>query len=312
MRYFNYVDILGGVTMVQIQGLSLDDKIIGLRFKTNNGVFDADRESLRKLGVHNLRVPQVEKLRHFGNFLMTQEEFESDLYTEDISESPKLQSIVKALSESEKFAYMFRYLRPYEQDVEEFLISGWLPQYEQRNDEYNGQHNLFLPDGSRYRGGWIGKGRTFEIVLRQFHYEQCFWFIHKGGTPHPDAIKTYNDLKRYNDIISDIKEKIKVRIEQNGQNKVTTSAVPQLNNEAILLDAHEYVKLSPYQQRGFFTHADFAYFGYPDKNIDIPSPPKSVRSMHVFDLRELLLVAYLRKFYEVYRYQPELVTFTDK
>lgn len=291
--------------MVQIQGLSLDDKIIGLRFKTNIGVFDADRESLRKLGVHNLRVPQVEKLRPFGNLLMTEEEFETDLHTEDISDSPKLESIVQALKGSQSHQYMFSFLRPYEQDVEEFLISGWLPEYNQRNDEHNGQHNLYQPDGTMYRGGWIGKGRTFEIVLRKFHYEQCYWFIHKGGTPNPDAIKTYPDLKRYNDIISDIKQKIKVRTEEAGQIRYITASVPQINAEPIFLHGYQYVKLSPYQQRGYFTNADYEQYGYSAKTLNIPKPPSVSTISFTFDLRELLLIAYLRKFNEFLRHEPK-------
>src|SRR5690606_21402109 len=151
-------------------------------------------------------------------------------------------------------------------------------------------------DGSRYKGGWIGKGRTFEIVLRKFHYEQCYWYIHKGGVPHPDAIKTYPDLKRYNDIISDIKQKIKVRTEEAGQIRYITASTPQVNNEPILLHGYQYIKIEPYQQRGYFTHADYSQYGYSADTLNIPKAPKESTMSFVFDLRELLLIAYLRKF----------------
>lgn len=281
--------------------LSYNDIIIGLRFKTEQGVFDADRASLRKYGVHNLRVEKVEHLRPFGNLLMTEEEFNTDLHTEDISDSPKLESIVKALRQSEKYQYMFRFLRPYEQDVEELLISGWLPEYQRRSDEYNGQHNLFLPDGSRYRGGWIGKGKNFDIVLRNFHYEQCYWYIHRGGTPSPEAIKTYSDLKRYNDIIEDIKQNIKIEGTKHGERMEVRAYVPLTDGTTVKIDGKEFLTQAPYEKRGLFSNFDYSNTKY-QHNKSLNVKPYYKNGGFSLDLREITMIAYIRKFLEFFRF----------
>lgn len=284
--------------MLGITSLSLNGSIIGLRFQTPKGVFDADRESLNKHGIYNLRRPNVEELHSYGDLLMTQEEFQTGLVTEDISDSPKLEKLVSMLKSNQGYQDMFKILLPHEQSLEDFLNSGWQVERVHRNDEYNGQHYLYLPNGFKYRGGWIGKGRDPYKVLTTFHYEQCYWYMHQGGVCSPSALRAHPDLAQYERILRDMVSHI-THYERDGK---VTLEVPQTTGESIILDGVDYIHLNPYEQRGYFTNIDYNAINYNPNKFEKPTPRE--KCGFTFDLRELTRVAYQRYLLTLFGRKP--------
>lgn len=276
--------------MFKLSALVLNNVVIGLRFKTPEGNFDAGNISLRALGVYNLDIPAREELKpHFGGF-MTQEEINSGVEAEEISDSPVLTEYVRIMRNVEKFNFMFKYQAPYEQSVEQFLVSGWEPVRDQRNDEHNGQHHLKKPDGSKWRGGWIGKGRSNEVVLKNFHFEQCYWYMHRGGKLAQSALNSHPKLKEYAQIISYIRSKIPTSKVEGGQISYTTMTAPLTTGEPdLIIEPMQLAKASPYQVRGYFTNLDYDKLGIETKDFKLHALSEGFG----FDLREITYVAYL-------------------
>lgn len=281
---------------ILITGLRYNNLIVGLRFKTPQGVFDADRIGLRKVGIFNVDVPTVEELIQYGDELVTEEEYHKNLQVEDISESPKLAHLVEHLKGNPKNHYssLFYIKKPFEQSLQDFILSGWLPERISRQDEHNGQHNLFLPDGTRYRGGWVGKGRTYEIVLKKFHYESCYWQLHGGGYVSEEALKTYKDLKKYNDTIKDIKQKIKGKTEEVFGKEDFVITLSSKENEPLYFICSQYMKLARYEKRTLAYQVDLSQF-----NLDVTEEmlPRGEFTHKKF-LEELLVIAISQIFAE--------------
>ena len=279
-----------------ITGLSYQDKIIGLRFKTPSGVFDADRLGLRKHGVFDVDAPDIEKINFYGDLLMTEEEYQNNLQVEDVSDSPKLAELIDSVRNNEDYSYLFYITKPYEQSQEDFLGSGWTTERVVRNDEYNGQHYLYLPDGSRYRGGWVGKGRNEEVVLKNFHYEMCYWQLHAGGVVADEALKTYKDLKKYNDIILDIKQKIKERTVKNGRYTDIILSLPSAEGTMIEFVYSEYANLPRWSQRELAYKVDLSKLDLDATNETFQND----KHYHGRFIEELVIIAIMRRYREFY------------
>ena len=281
---------------ILITGLSYKDKIIGLRFKTQQGVFDADRLGLRKHGVFDVDAPDIEKINFYGNLLMTEDEYQNNLQVEDVSDSPKLAELIDSVRNNEDYSYLFYIAKPYEQSQEDFLNSGWVTERVVRNDEYNGQHYLYLPDGSKYRGGWVGKGRNEEVVLKNFHYEMCYWHLHAGGVVADEALKTYKDLKKYNDIILDIKQKIKERTVKIDRYTDLILSLPSAEGTMIEFIYSEYANLPRWAQRELAYKVDLSKLDLDVTNETLQHNKFS----HGRFIEELVIIAIMRRYREFY------------
>jgi hypothetical protein len=237
--------------VTDVKVLTHDFVLLGLRFTTDRGIVDADKGSLTKFGILNINIPNRVELIPHGNLLVTQEELDSGINAEDVSaDEEALKGVVDALS-TEATEVLTKFQKPYEQSLEMFMADeNWIPEKVIRTDEHKNQHHMKLPDGTYYRGGWIGSFRSLEKAKRGFHYDQAKWSIHRGNNVYDEALETYPDLKQYKDLIEQIKQTITI------ENNETTIIKMQVNNETKQFPIGDFYEQPRYIQRGFISEHD--------------------------------------------------------
>ncbi|RCW41588.1 hypothetical protein [Paenibacillus prosopidis] len=65
---------------------------------------------------------------------------------------------------------------------------------EKATGETKGMYHMIQPDGSSWRGGWIGKFRNEELAKRDFHYKQLYWAIFRGSEIAESVLQDYKKL----------------------------------------------------------------------------------------------------------------------
>lgn len=112
---------------------------------------------------------------------------------------------------------------PWELTLTEFLnIPEWkaFPDPKAR-DEHKGVYVMQRPDGSMWRGGWIGKFKTEEQAKRKFHKERIYYHLLWSGDV-PDRVLT--DYPNYLEIKQKISEyEKKVYIGEGDYARVSTT-----------------------------------------------------------------------------------------
>lgn len=260
--------------ILNVKALIYDDKLVGLRFITTEGIFDADKESLQEEGVVNINIPNRVELILADDHLLSYDEIENGLVTIDISTNKAiLVHLVDSLRHSGFDDVLFQTQQPWEQSLTIFLDDeGWQAVKVDRTDEYANQHYMITPDGTRWRGGWIGSFNSPEQAKRAFHYNQTVLAFHRGDKVAYEALSTYPELKRYMELVEHIKQKVKV------------------DNELISIDVGFEVKEIPIdayptqtriEQRSFISANQLIPLDAQD--IELPST--------LFDIRELTAIA---------------------
>jgi hypothetical protein len=258
---------------------------VGLRFYTSEGVFDASKESLKPFRVLNVLLPNQLNLKLVQDSLVSQEELDGLVVT-DASDNPKLLEELLFSVSSHVLATLQNFTAPVNQTLAVFLSdSNWKAVRVVRDDEYNGQHNLVQPDGSLWRGGWIGKANSPLQAKALFHYERCLWQTHRGGIPNKEVYAPYDDLVKVIDIIEELQRTFTLE-----NNTLTLT----LNNQ------FKHVNLSIWPtnvlgQREFVSkHNLVPAFKDPITHFDRGN------TNVIFSSRELIIIAissFLRKYY---------------
>ncbi|MGE7828502.1 hypothetical protein [Paenibacillus sp. NPDC093718] len=91
--------------------------------------------------------------------------------------------------------------------------------------EGKGNYYMKQPDGSKYRGGWIGKYRSAEQAKKEFHYRQLYWALHGNGyflekalASYPKLHQAYKEIQAYRKSVF-VSEGDYVRVCLNGENR---------------------------------------------------------------------------------------------
>ena len=192
----------------RIGTLVYNNMALGLRVYSDEGVFDIERDILYANRVFNLRTAKELELVEIEGLLSTKEEADGKLEVQDISSNVELvERVIAELQSStrttqsgkplfEVARVLFEVPAPHNMTLREFLADErWLPIRHQRNDEYNGQHSLQLPDKRMWRGGWIGKGRSFTEVKRNFHEKEVEYALFRGNIVPERVLDDYLHLK---------------------------------------------------------------------------------------------------------------------
>lgn len=258
-----------------IKALTYEGRLLGLRFYTNKGIYDADRDSLKNEGILNINIPNRSELKLVGDLLVTDEEINSGKTVIDVSEDEKLKVLVNFLRGKEKFTHLFKFQKPYEQSLKTFMEDPyWVPERVERNDEYRNQHVIKQPDGKYWRGGWIGRYRSLELAKEGFHYEQCKWALHRGDDVADEALITYLDLRRAKKYITQVEKSVSF----NGDEcRVLVDGVVHTFN----LSDFPKDRIS---QRGFVSEHNLI--------------SKNIEGVHLFDARETVIVGIQRAIYK--------------
>lgn len=263
----------------EVKALVFDNALLGLRFTTDEGVLDTDKESLTKEGILNINLPNRADLIPHDNLLITQEELDSGITAKDVSDQHELLRNLIASLDPDLKVTLTTFQKAYEQSLETFMADeNWQPIRVNRTDEHKNQHHMLQPDGRNYGGGWIGSHRTLEKAKSTFHYEQTLWAIHRGNTVSPEAVKSYPDLKQYTELIDKIKQTIKI---ENSENPIVTMLV---DNELKSFELSTFKRDPRYELRGFVTEN-----GLQDSVL--AETPLLNRFM---DMRELTIVAIIQ------------------
>lgn len=238
--------------VTEIKALTYLERLIGLRFNTSEGILDADKTSLTKLGVLNINIPNRVELFLKDDILISQEELDSGITTVDISnDTDKLSNLVESIKEQEGYQHLFIFQKPYEQSLKTFMEDeNWETVRIKRNDEYNNQHHIIQPDGNQWRGGWISKNRDSEKAKSNFHYDQVRWAIHRGNKVSEESLLTYPDLKQYIDLIAEIKQLYKPKTDKNGELVISVDTGDEETVREVYLNKFPEER---YNQRTFVT-----------------------------------------------------------
>lgn len=191
--------------MSKIKGLVFRGELLGLRFYLQQGVFDLSNYTLAldfELTHYNIedKITLVES----EELLVSQEELTCDVVVSELT--PTAIDEISSLLETEEVKTLLKgYQPPHLMSTQNFIQdSGWRPVRVTRTDEHDGQHEMLQPDGTKWSGGWVGKGRTPEIVKRNFHYDQVKYKIHWGVEVADSALDDYPDLKSARDGIQNL------------------------------------------------------------------------------------------------------------
>lgn len=97
-------------------------------------------------------------------------------------------------------------MKPEEMMLSMFMSEpAWHAKLDERaSGEAKGMYHMIQPDGSEWRGGWIGKFRNEEMAKRNFHHKQIFWSIFRGSEiaesvlqDYPKLLKVQNSIHRH-------------------------------------------------------------------------------------------------------------------
>lgn len=183
---------------------------LGLRFNTDEGIFDASRESLRQQKVFNCNLPAQVTLKLVGDDFISAED-SSGVSIVDISDNLEVLNAVVEKLKSSSLKSRFALQPVHQQSLHVFLNDpDWVAIRVVRNDEYNNQHTLRQPDGKMWGGGWIGKARSPVQAKAIFHYEQVFWALHRSAQVSLDALETYPDLQNIVNTIKSIQANVSI------------------------------------------------------------------------------------------------------
>lgn len=281
--------------ITKVKSLTYTDVLVGLRIYSKEGVFDVDKDALTNIGIYNINLKNRIPLIDYEDTLTTQEELDNSIKATDISEDQaRLNELLQAISGTPASEILCNYQLPFEQTRKTFVEdNNWKTEIEYRNDEYNNQNNLYTPNGKRYRGGWIGKGRNPQKVKAIFHYEQCYWAFHKGYRLNSEVIEPYKDLQIYQKIVNCFRTQFTLRESPNHVSPLIE--VKRADNTEAVFPLAEF----PYQrlaQREFVTK----------HNIILPLPDGVELPKNAYlneDPRELVIIA-LEQFIHTHMKKP--------
>jgi hypothetical protein len=184
-------------TITSIKGLDYNGELVGLRLFSSQGSFDIGKDVLKLRGMKHFTILTRINLSLHGELLLSEEEASSGVLSEDISENEVVLSrCLAVLQEPTYKEQLLGFQKPYELSLAEFMSDeGWKPERVTRTDEHRNQHTLTQPDGTSYRGGWIGSHRSLDAAKKGFHYDQVKYALHSGKTVASVAVEGYQDLK---------------------------------------------------------------------------------------------------------------------
>lgn len=93
--------------IVDVRSLVYQGECLGLRFTTDKGVFDADKQSLLTSGIVSFNTKRSLELRSVGDSLVSDEDTESSSILDISEDSKKLGLLIKSLRTSNTFKYLF-------------------------------------------------------------------------------------------------------------------------------------------------------------------------------------------------------------
>lgn len=256
-----------------VRVLKYESRLLGLRFFTSDGAFDAEWDVLRKVGIYNINIDNSLQLKPVGDLLLSDEEASTGVLATDISENIEFLTSISGALQNTRFADdLFRVHKPHEIPLQVFMDDeGWVATKVDRTDEYKNQHNLTLPDGSKWRGGWIGSAKSPEIAKRNFHKEECMWSIHRGTLVSDEVLAPYSDLMEVKDVLNRILDTISI---EDGQIHM------RIGGETKSLPVSEYPLHSRIEERGVVR----------ENNLISDVVESSFKVGH-FDPRELTVIA---------------------
>lgn len=270
------------MNITTIRTLTFDGRDVGLRFSLEDrSILDADRQSLKEQGVFTITLDDKVELKLLDDILVSEEEIEVGVNATDVSNDKEhLAKLIESIHLSEKYPHLFEFKKPYELTLEDFLADeGWIPEKENRSDEHKNQHSILMPNGQYWRGGWIGTARSLYDAKKNFHYDQTRWALHRGESVSDEVLESYPHLKQFNDIITEIKQNIKVHYENSETIQVN------IDGEERLIPLTSFPK-TRLEQRRYVMDNELISKQFESFTSKLPSG--------LFDIRELLVIAFIR------------------
>lgn len=195
---------------VTLWGLTYRGEMVGLRIGINDRVWDIDRDSLkREFGISHYDIKRKLSLTEHNGVLIPVSDKQYGIKSLDMVEDAEMRPFFEWLLHQNPLVkeQMRGFQLPWNMSLNWFMEDeGWEAIRVVRNDEYNNQHELRMPDGRKYPGGWIGKARTPYEAKYNFHYEITKQALFRGDFVADAAILTYPDLTEWRKRILDIVE----------------------------------------------------------------------------------------------------------
>jgi hypothetical protein len=232
-----------------LKGLEYRGELVGIRMTTNSGdSWDVGKDVMKEWGMKHFNIEERLELKLHGDLLLSDEEVDTGNHSLDISTNNEIMDSVKQLLTGPLSGRIKGFQMPWKMSLNEFYMDeGWVPVKVDRTDEYKNQHYMYMPDGSKWSGGWIGKSPSLEKAKLSFHKKQVYYALHRGANVSDVALDTYPALKEAKHCILEIQNRVRISGD---------TMTVDMNGRQQSFHACDYFNLPRYAQRGFVKDND--------------------------------------------------------
>jgi hypothetical protein len=166
---------------------------LGLRFYTDDEIFDVDRHSLHHVGVYNLDLAGKVEMHLVDKLWLSKEDTKMTI-TDLSGATESISSLLDSLPSMVRKT-LSSITRPHEQTLLQFLSDPyWKPNLITSDSEASSNYEMLKPDGTKWDGGWIGKFSNVKRIKTAFHYTQVAQALHRGEHIDAEIYWVYPDL----------------------------------------------------------------------------------------------------------------------